>query len=295
MVATKRHLAVVAQPALQSGMPTAEALASFLRHLANRRGRSGRITSPETVRSNTSALLAAFAGITDLGELAGSGRDRLLANIRAVWGGKAPSTFNAKRAAVGSALAYFHDQDWSGDPAVVLAGRPAVRRWRTHRRRGPGPAATLRELGETPAPGGRAWFSPAARRGFAHPAMPGETFVHTDLNPANLIVSPDGLRVVDWAFATRAAPWVELALLVQWLIGSGHAPEVAEEWMARCPTWGATNPEVLDAVRVEERREVVAQGTAEHCAVGDLSAWTGEWSAYRRTEALKQTISRPGS
>lgn len=48
---------------------------------AGRRGRSGRITSPETVRSYTSALPTAFAGITDLAELTGAGRDRLHTNI----------------------------------------------------------------------------------------------------------------------------------------------------------------------------------------------------------------------
>lgn len=128
-MATDRHLTAVPQPAANnaaptppSGAPTAEALASFLRHLANRRGRSGRITSPETVRSYTSALPTAFAGIAELSELTGVGRDRLHVNIRTAWGGKAPATFNAKRAAVSSALAYFHKQDWIGDPATVLAG-----------------------------------------------------------------------------------------------------------------------------------------------------------------------------
>ena len=105
-----------------SGVPTAEALASFLRNLAGRRGRSGRITSPETVRSYTCALPTAFAGIAHLGELTGCGRERLHTNIRTAWGSKAPATFNAKRAAVGSALAYFGLQGWLDDPAVVLAG-----------------------------------------------------------------------------------------------------------------------------------------------------------------------------
>ncbi|MEY8040043.1 hypothetical protein AB8O55_11610 [Saccharopolyspora cebuensis] len=48
------------EPASPSGVPTSEALALFLRHLTERRGRSGRITSPETVRSNTSALPTAL-------------------------------------------------------------------------------------------------------------------------------------------------------------------------------------------------------------------------------------------
>ncbi|WP_244933263.1 phosphotransferase [Micromonospora tulbaghiae] len=59
--------------------------------------------------------------------------------------------------------------------------------------------------------------------------MDDEMLIHSDLNPANLIVTPHGLRIVDWAWATKAAPWVELALLVQWLIGSGHSAEQAEE------------------------------------------------------------------
>ncbi|MBN9748548.1 hypothetical protein DMP23_47005 [Amycolatopsis sp. A1MSW2902] len=104
------------------GVPTADALASFLWHLADKRGRSGRITSPETVRSYTSALPTAFAGIAGLCELEHDGRDRLHANIRTARGSKAPSTFNARRAAVASALAYFHDQEWIGDPAALLAG-----------------------------------------------------------------------------------------------------------------------------------------------------------------------------
>jgi len=149
--------------------------------------------------------------------------------------------------------------------------------------------ATLKELGETPAPGCQSWFSPVARLGFAHPAMDGDMLVHTDLNPANLIVTPQGLRIVDWAWVTRAAPWVELALLVQWLIGSGHTPEQAEEWLVRYPAWSATDPEVLDdfASRNAAKWSLKArQGTAGW--IHDLAVWTGQWSAYRCEEALKQ-------
>ncbi|WP_300007374.1 site-specific integrase [Pseudonocardia sp.] len=127
-MATDRHLSAVTEP---GSVPTAEALASFLRHLSNRRGRSGRITSPETVRAYTSAVAIAFAGIDHLEDLvvghpAGDertgGRERLHTNIRTAWGASAPATFNAKRAAVSSALAYFQAQDWIVDAAAVLAG-----------------------------------------------------------------------------------------------------------------------------------------------------------------------------
>jgi hypothetical protein len=140
----------------------------------------------------------------------------------------------------------------------------------------------LKELGETPAPD-LSWFSPTARLGFSHLAMDGQMVIHTDLNPANLIVTPLGLRVVDWAYATRAAPWVELALLVQWLIGSGHTPEQAEEWLARHPAWTATNPEILDEFASRNALKwssKAGQSTARW--IHDLSVWATRWSAYRR-------------
>jgi integrase/recombinase XerC len=131
-----RHLHAVADAG--TGVSTAEALASFLRHLAARRGRSGRITSSETVRSYTSALPTAFAGIPDVAELAepGPARERLHANIRTAWGHRTPVTFNAKRAAVASALSYFAEQEWIGDAEAVLHGAapsscPSIRAVRT--------------------------------------------------------------------------------------------------------------------------------------------------------------------
>lgn len=50
----------------------------------------------------------------------------------------------------------------------------------------------------------------------------------------------------DWAMATGAAPWVELAVLGQWLIGGDHTPEQAERWLGRCPSWGEAGRDVLD-------------------------------------------------
>ncbi|MFI2652512.1 hypothetical protein [Micromonospora fulviviridis] len=45
-------------------------------------------------------------------------------------------------------------------------------------------AVTLKALQESAAPG-ESWFTPAARLGFAHPAMDGEMLIHSDLNPAD--------------------------------------------------------------------------------------------------------------
>ncbi|MEV6366928.1 phosphotransferase [Micromonospora musae] len=78
------------------------------------------------------------------------------------------------------------------------------------------------------------------------PGMDGGTLIHSDLNPANLIITTNGLRIVDWAYTTKAAPWVELALLVQWLIGSGHTAAQAEQRLAPFPAWTTTDLSALD-------------------------------------------------
>jgi hypothetical protein len=128
-------------------------------------------------------------------------------------------------------------------------------------------------------------FSPSARLGFSHPAMDGDALVHTDLNPANLVVTSDGLGIVDWAYATKAAPWVELALLVQWLIGGGHTPRQAEDWLAQFPAWGTAGTEVLDhfAMKNAAKWSAKAQASSESW-VQDLAAWTGQWAQRRTTQ-----------
>ncbi|MFE0527160.1 aminoglycoside phosphotransferase [Micromonospora parva] len=141
--------------------------------------------------------------------------------------------------------------------------------------------ATLTALQETPAPGGT-WFTPAARLGFAHPAMDGETLIHSDLNPTNLIVTSLGLRIVDWAWATKAAAWVELALLVPWLIGSGHSAQQAEEWLAQLPAWTATDHQVLDDFATRNAMKWVAKSRqSTERWVHDLAMWTSKWTAHR--------------
>ncbi|MGK5680107.1 aminoglycoside phosphotransferase [Actinoplanes sp. URMC 104] len=145
--------------------------------------------------------------------------------------------------------------------------------------------AALNHLGELQAPGHVPWFSPVARLGFTDPAMDGDTLVHTDLNPANLIVTPAGLRIVDWAYTTRAAAWLEPALLAPWLIGSGHTPEQAEIWLAQTPAWSTTTPEVLDRFASANAAKWAAKAQQLTAAwVHDLAAWTGRWAAHRSTK-----------
>ncbi|MFD0850993.1 phosphotransferase family protein [Actinomadura adrarensis] len=77
--------------------------------------------------------------------------------------------------------------------------------------------------------------------------LAGHTLLHCDLNPANMLITPEGgVRVVDWAFVARGAAFVELALLMPWLLKGGHTPVEAEAWLTRFPSWTETDPAHID-------------------------------------------------
>ncbi|GAA3444580.1 hypothetical protein GCM10018955_40180 [Planomonospora venezuelensis] len=67
-------------------------------------------------------------------------------------------------------------------------------------------AALLRDLAGVRAPG---WLQAA-------PGCPGNRLLHRDLHPANVILTADGPRVVDWADAARGAAGADVACT--WLL-----------------------------------------------------------------------------
>ncbi|MBL7258165.1 phosphotransferase [Paractinoplanes lichenicola] len=142
-------------------------------------------------------------------------------------------------------------------------------------------ATAIKDLSVAPEPA-IPLYNPAARLGFSHPAMAGEALIHTDLNPANLIVTSDGLRIVDWAFTTKAAPWLELAMLVPWLIGSGHTPEQAENWLSQFSAWDSAGSDAMDhfATSSAAKWSAKAQATSPSW-IHDLAIWTSRWAQFR--------------
>ncbi|MGH8966804.1 MAG: protein kinase, partial [Actinomycetes bacterium] len=75
----------------------------------------------------------------------------------------------------------------------------------------------------------------------------GETLLHTDINPSNVLIGRQHTWVVDWAWPTRGAAFIDIACLVVQLIASGHHPESAEEWASSCAVWAEAEPKAVDA------------------------------------------------
>ncbi|ROO90591.1 phosphotransferase family enzyme [Actinocorallia herbida] len=115
-------------------------------------------------------------------------------------------------------------------------------------------------------------------------ALEGDTVIHADLNPGNVLITPDDrVFVVDWGFASRGAAWTELALLVQWLLKAGHTPEQAEAWLSRFPTWTSLPTAAL--TDFAEMNAAFWNAAADRIAepwARELQDITGHWAEYRR-------------
>ncbi|WP_158605686.1 phosphotransferase family protein [Amycolatopsis panacis] len=85
------------------------------------------------------------------------------------------------------------------------------------------------------------------RRGIE--AVNGNSLVHGDMHPLNILVS-DRARVVDWAWSSVGAPWLDPAALVLRLIADGHTPEQAEEWAKAIAAYRDTPAEAVTAFAV---------------------------------------------
>jgi hypothetical protein len=106
----------------------------------------------------------------------------------------------------------------------------------------------LRRLGETRCPvlpevkyAEQRWSGYLDDPDTAH-LLAGETLLHTDFNPLNVLVHGQRARVIDWAWPTRGAAFIDPACWLVRLIAAGHSPDSAEQWALRCPAF-ATAPE----------------------------------------------------
>jgi hypothetical protein len=119
-------------------------------------------------------------------------------------------------------------------------------------------------------------------------SLAGTSLLHTEWTPGNVLVS-DRARLVDWAWPTRGAPWIDPACLAVWLIASGHAPRSAESWAARVPSWHDAPASALDEfARIQALMwEGIAADSTEEWTAG-LARAARNWAAHRETRLPAQ-------
>jgi hypothetical protein len=109
----------------------------------------------------------------------------------------------------------------------------------------------------------------------------GRTLAHTDTHEMNILIDREA-RLLDWAWAKLAAPWVDMAHFVIRLIAAGHAPEQAEAWAARSVVWRNAPPASVSALAIQiyGMWEYLRQTDPRPIRVGPTRA-AQQWAMYR--------------
>jgi hypothetical protein len=114
------------------------------------------------------------------------------------------------------------------------------------------------------------------------PLFAGKTLLYTDINPDNFLMTSSGVSVVDWAWPTHGAGFIDPACLVVQLAAAGHAAAEAEDWAQRCAAWRTADPEAINAFAIATIRMY------RHFENRDPAPWRREmtkavtaWADYR--------------
>jgi aminoglycoside phosphotransferase (APT) family kinase protein len=89
----------------------------------------------------------------------------------------------------------------------------------------------------------------AAERSW-YTAAQGNTLLHADLRPDNMLLTDTGAYVIDWAYLHQGAAWVDPVGLTPHLIRAGHTPAQAEARMATATAWASAPTDAVTGFAV---------------------------------------------
>jgi hypothetical protein len=147
--------------------------------------------------------------------------------------------------------------------------------------------AAMTMLGEIRCPDEPVKHAPHRWRGYVDDQrdlhwLEGDRLLHTDYNPLNVLVSEGRALLIDWAWPTRGAGWVDPACLVIRLIAAGHSPQSAEAVVEDVPAWWEAPSQGLAAfARANERawREIADANPVPWAH--DMAQAALEWRAHQ--------------
>lgn len=106
----------------------------------------------------------------------------------------------------------------------------------------------------------------------------GDHLSHTDWSPGNVLISASA-RLVDWAWPTRGAAWIDPACWIVWLIACGHSPAEAEDHASLVPAFGHAPEQAVTAFAAAQAAMwAEIGGDAPH---PNLATAAADWHGYR--------------
>ncbi|MGH3926803.1 MAG: aminoglycoside phosphotransferase, partial [Pseudonocardiaceae bacterium] len=112
-------------------------------------------------------------------------------------------------------------------------------------------------------------------------ALRGDALLHTDFNPLNVLINGTA-RIIDWAWPTHGAAWIDPACFVLRLMAAGHTPKEAEAWAQQASSWDLTPEKDIDAFAAANARvwAEIAQ-TDPQPWKKKLAVTANQWMRYR--------------
>jgi hypothetical protein len=112
--------------------------------------------------------------------------------------------------------------------------------------------------------------------------LDGDALLHTDFNPLNILLGPDRLWIIDWAWPTRGAAFIDAACFLIRAMAAGHSASQAEALAARCPGWQQAPSAAIDVFALASARlydEIARQDPQPFKQ--RLASVTGVWFRHR--------------
>ncbi|MFE5142973.1 aminoglycoside phosphotransferase [Streptomyces fagopyri] len=111
----------------------------------------------------------------------------------------------------------------------------------------------------------------------------GDSLLHTEWNPHNILIAEDQALIVDGGWASTGAAWIDPALWLVWLIAHGHTCDQAEQAAAAHPAWRHAPAEGLRALAHVQRRlwDSIADESEDDWATPMQEA-ARAWEKHRR-------------
>jgi hypothetical protein len=115
--------------------------------------------------------------------------------------------------------------------------------------------------------------------------LKGGALLHTDFNPLNILITPDNTaHIVDWAWPTLGAAWIDPACLVLRLMAAGHTPKQAEQWADQHPAWRAAASRWLDVfAAASSQMWTEISGADGQPWKWRMAEYAREWAGFRRS------------
>lgn len=125
--------------------------------------------------------------------------------------------------------------------------------------------------------------------------LDGDALLHTDFNPLNVLLGPDRVWIIDWAWPTRGAAFIDAACFLIRAMAAGHSASQAEALAARCPGWKHAPSAAIDVFALASARlyDEIARNDPQPFKQR-LAAVTHDWACHRAGGSVSPTWRRLG-